>query len=362
MEQKNKFLIVEAVSNTASFRIPEFHNYHKTLPLPPVTTVIGIVGAALGKNYEEAQKYFEISEFEIGIYGKSQGFMRDLWKAKKWKGSKPKKSERTIIQREYHFDNHFVFVFGNTENVINELKNGFEETVFALTIGNSDSLLKIAFMDIMNGEDVFETNHFSHCLLLGNYIDDLKLDFENIESGKKYIFKSVNSPVAYNLPNSFIFGKGEVRKVKERREYTFIKDQVKAALKGAFRLGAQQGMARLEKQAQWLEQEYPSAAASLREGLEELFTVNRIGLSPSLRRCLTTTNIIESPHSGVRKRTSRVSRWRDSKMVLRWAAAAFLDAESHFHRIMGYRDLWQLKAYLDNIDKEGHIDKEKRVA
>ena len=141
-----------------------------------------------------------------------------------------------------------------------------------------------------------------------------------------------------------------------------IKDQVKAALKGAFRLGAQQGMARLEKQAQWLEQEYPSAAASLREGLEELFTVNRIGLSPSLRRCLTTTNIIESPHSGVRKRTSRVSRWRDSKMVLRWAAAAFLDAESHFHRIMGYRDLWQLKAYLDNIDKEGHIDKEKRVA
>jgi len=35
----------------------------------------------------------------------------------------------------------------------------------------------------------------------------------------------------------------------------------------------------LEKQAQWLEQEYPSAAASLREGLEEMFTVNGLGLS-----------------------------------------------------------------------------------
>ena len=47
-----------------------------------------------------------------------------------------------------------------------------------------------------------------------------------------------------------------------------------------------------------LRKEYPSAAASLLEELEETFTVNRVGLSSSLRRCLGTTNIIESPHSG----------------------------------------------------------------
>ena len=33
-------------------------------------------------------------------------------------------------------------------------------------------------------------------------------------------------------------------------------------------------------------------------------------------------------------------------MVLRWAAAAFLDTEKQFRRIMGYRDLWMLDAYL----------------
>src|SRR3989337_1798100 len=60
-----------------------------------------------------------------------------------------------------------------------------------------------------------------------------------------------------------------------------LKDQVKAALRAAFRLPATDGMARLEKQAQWLEREHPDAAASLREGLEEMFTVNRLGLSPS---------------------------------------------------------------------------------
>ena len=47
-------------------------------------------------------------------------------------------------------------------------------------------------------------------------------------------------------------------------------------MRTAFRLPEKEGMARLEKQAQWLEREYPSAAASLREGLAEMFTVTRL--------------------------------------------------------------------------------------
>ena len=125
-----------------------------------------------------------------------------------------------------------------------------------------------------------------------------------------------------------------------------LKDQVKAAMRGAFRLPAKEGMARLEKQAGWLEREYPSAASSLREGLEEMFTVNRLGLPPSLARCLVTTNIIESPHSGVRLRTRRVCHWQNGQMVLRWAASALLMTEQNFRKIMGYRDLWTLPAAL----------------
>jgi len=129
-----------------------------------------------------------------------------------------------------------------------------------------------------------------------------------------------------------------------------LKGQVKAAMRAAYRLEPTEGMARLRKQAEWLEVEHPSAAASLREGLEETFTVNRIGLPASLRRCLSTTNLIESPQSGVRRRTRRVSRWRDGRMVLRWAASAMLDAEKRFRRIMGYRQLWILKSYLDQAE------------
>lgn len=124
------------------------------------------------------------------------------------------------------------------------------------------------------------------------------------------------------------------------------KDQVRAAMRAAWRLDAKTGMAKLRKLSEWLEREWPPAAASLLEGLEECFTLNRLQVSVSLHRCLATTNIIESPQSGVRLRTRRVCRWRNVPMVKRWAAAAFLATEKHFNRIMGYKDLWMLEAIL----------------
>jgi len=126
-----------------------------------------------------------------------------------------------------------------------------------------------------------------------------------------------------------------------------LQGQVKTLMRAAYRLPADEGMAQLKQQARWLEQQYPSAAASLREGLAETFTINRLDLPPRLRRCLATTNVIESPTSGVRLRTRRVTNWQHGQMVLRWAAAAYLETEKHFRRIIGYRDLWMLKAVLD---------------
>jgi len=133
-----------------------------------------------------------------------------------------------------------------------------------------------------------------------------------------------------------------------------LKDQAKAAMRAAFKLSEAEGMKRLETLASWFDREYPGAAASLREGLEEMFTINRLGLPASLRRSLATTNIIESPHSGVRMRTRRVTNWQDGSMVVRWAASAFLATEKNFRRMMGYRDLWILAAALGHdVEQEG---------
>ena len=129
---------------------------------------------------------------------------------------------------------------------------------------------------------------------------------------------------------------------KEQRE------QVKSMLRAAWKLDAKAGMARIRKLAEWLDRDYPSAATSLLEGLEECFTINRLGVPPSLCRCLATTNIIESPHAGVRIQTRRVTHWQNGKMVIRWLASAFIRTEKRFNKIMGYRDLWTLEAILND--------------
>ena len=125
------------------------------------------------------------------------------------------------------------------------------------------------------------------------------------------------------------------------------KPQVKSLLRAAWKLDADKGIARIKKLAAWLDQKYPQAAASLLEGLEECFTINRLDIPPALHRCLATTNIIESPHAGVRIQTRRVTHWQNGKMVLRWMASAFLRTEKRFKRIMGHKDLWALEAILN---------------
>jgi len=140
-----------------------------------------------------------------------------------------------------------------------------------------------------------------------------------------------------------------------------LKEQVKLAMQAGYRLKPKEGIARLEQQAGWLEKEYPSAAASLREGLAESFTINRIGLPEELRRCLSTTNVIESPQSGVRRRTRRVCRWEDGSMVRRWTATALLSTEKNFRRIMGHKQLWVLRSYLDQSQAAEKLADRRKV-
>ena len=151
------------------------------------------------------------------------------------------------------------------------------------------------------------------------------------------------------------------RKHKERNVEAYLpKDMgeyAKLTMRAAWKLSAEEGMKKLESFAESLSKQYPDAAASLREGLSEMFTVNRLGLPRELCRSLTSTNIIESSIGGVRSRTQRVKRWQDGSMVKRWAASSLLAAEKSFRKVMGYKNLWILDAAL----KEG-IDIQDKVA
>jgi len=106
------------------------------------------------------------------------------------------------------------------------------------------------------------------------------------------------------------------------------------------------GLRNAKHLASLLDKTHPGAANSLREGLEEMFTVSRLGIDGRLAKTLVTSNPVESMISIARTTNRNVTRWRDGHMVLRWTAAGMLNAERSFRRIKGYKQMPQLVAAL----------------
>ncbi len=107
----------------------------------------------------------------------------------------------------------------------------------------------------------------------------------------------------------------------------------------------------LRRLANSLDREHPSAAVSLREGLTETLTVQRLGVTDALQRTLRTTNAIENLNGSIANYTRNVKRWRGGSMIQRWVASALVEAERHFRRLRGYRDLPRLINALDQLSK-----------
>jgi len=108
----------------------------------------------------------------------------------------------------------------------------------------------------------------------------------------------------------------------------------------------------LEDLARRLDDEFPSAAESVREGLDETLTVLRLSLSERLRRSLATTNPIESLMSRARHVHRNVKRWRSGKMMIRWMTAAVFEAAKGFRRLKGCKDLPALITALRRRDEQ----------
>ena len=127
----------------------------------------------------------------------------------------------------------------------------------------------------------------------------------------------------------------------------------KAILQRAYRSGEVATARRLLLDlSRRLEAEHPSAAESVREGLDETLTVLGFNLPDTLRRSLTTSNAAESLISRTRHIKRNVKRWRGGQMVVRWVAAGVLEAVKGFRRLKGHKAMPQLVAALRARDQQ----------
>jgi len=113
----------------------------------------------------------------------------------------------------------------------------------------------------------------------------------------------------------------------------------------------------LQKVHDWLASVNQAAARSLDEGFEQTLTVTRLGLPEELRRLFSSTNIIENCFSRADDLCRNVKRWRNANMAWRWGGTVLLEAERHFHRIMGYR---QMPLLIEALSQA--VDRKEAVA
>ena len=139
----------------------------------------------------------------------------------------------------------------------------------------------------------------------------------------------------------------KIRNVQDRlpqKLRAVVAKRMRAAYHAQTALAAQ---AQLESLAGELDRTHPSAAASLREGLEDTLTVLRLGVPPTLARTLRSTNCVESMIEICRDHSRNVKRWRDGQMALRWCAAGMVEAGIQFRRVNGHLHLRALRTALE---------------
>jgi CRISPR-associated protein Cas5t len=183
--------------------------------------MVGIAGAAMGKSPEDSQRFFEETFFEMGTYCRNAGIATDLWKYNDF-------SERSIILKEVLFQNYVILVYGSDDSSkIDTLIASFENPVYGLTLGNSDSLAKV--VAIKEETNLSDNATIAHCLVEGDIIDEV---LSNASNGLDFSIYSTSDPVAMDLPTRFSYVDGYgMRSVCQRKQFSLITSEMKLNVK-----------------------------------------------------------------------------------------------------------------------------------
>jgi len=140
----NNYFRIKIKGWTASFRYPIFiYGYQPTLPIPPYSTIYGLVSAACGK-------WITPSDIDIKYVFLSDAVGVDLETIYEWR--KGEITKTNVIKREFLL-NPEIYLYIKEEEIINY----FKRPVFPLLLGRSSEL---AFVDEIKRIDLVQKESF----------------------------------------------------------------------------------------------------------------------------------------------------------------------------------------------------------
>ena len=213
-------VIVEAAAPWASWRPPEALTYHRSLSLPPYTTLVGLLGAALGIDLPEAYCFLAGHQIRLGVGGWCEGQARDLWKFQKLKD---KEVESDVLLREVWIDARLAFVFDSPDpQTAQFVADAFKAPAFPLTAGPSDALLKVVAVRAESVEPV-STRSVAYALIFREILPNYNLHGSLEELP---LHRTVRRPMVERLPTGFWFEPDGRRRLQGREIVSFVGDAI----------------------------------------------------------------------------------------------------------------------------------------
>ncbi len=207
-------LHIEVSGLTASFRVPHMYKYHRSLPLPSYTTIVGIFGAAIGKDMQTSQELFKYFNLKVGVAGASMSRYNDTWRV-----LTTKNSERDVIERETLFKPKYHIIFYGEKKIIQLCEKSFKSPIYPISLGRPEDIANIAVHDIIEQEpeelEVLRNTVISGMPAL--QVEDTLFNIEDPTDPGPCI-------MLYRLPVNFKFKDGfsYERTADDYRDFTFI--------------------------------------------------------------------------------------------------------------------------------------------
>jgi CRISPR-associated protein Cas5t len=181
---------------TNSFRIPFHMTVHDTLTIPPKTTIIGMLGAALGYSRIDANLVALYNNTYVGILGSSKAKYYDLMRIYKL----APKAKPGQLQRQINYDNLYTIYIENSRN-LDAIYMALKNPVYALSLGKAHEIINMS--EISKTErDTIESDYIN----VSNTIVPFEIkdfDIDEISEGTITPLVSIQMPLSFSIKDGY---------------------------------------------------------------------------------------------------------------------------------------------------------------
>ncbi|HKG30037.1 MAG TPA: CRISPR-associated protein Cas5 [Nitrososphaeraceae archaeon] len=224
--------------NFNSFRISSGIRYQRTYYIPTKTTLIGLLGSALGLDDKELQNLFSSIKTNA-ILDSYSGIANDLWLITKLKTRG--KPESSPIIREMLFEPQYSIYYSIANSstsattyghiTLDDIIDAFYDPVYPLSLGRSDEMIEVKELRKVNIHPALSTplpappssanQYFKNTILPFNFKEYFD-KYEHTPLRKGYTF---SLPQVMSIPISFKIEDNGTRRPSKYMQVTMVYDK-----------------------------------------------------------------------------------------------------------------------------------------